>query len=82
MKEQLTLVHLVGDWLLNKDAITIDEKLLINKQPMKILSDQQFTVEIAKERVVFNLVKPGLWVSKGEKYRLSRVKVKEKTKKK
>jgi len=37
---------------------------------------------IAKERVVFNLVKPGLWVSKGEKYRLSRVKVKEKTKKK
>jgi len=74
--------ELIGDWLLNKDAITIDAKLLINKQPIKILSDQQFTVEIEKERIVFNLVKPGLWVSKGEKYRLSRVKVKEKTKKK
>ena len=70
--------ELIGDWLLNKDAITIDEKLLINKQPIKILSDQQFTVEIAKERVVFNLVKPGLWVSKGEKYRLLRVKVNKK----
>lgn len=82
VEEGFDFAELIGDWLLNKDAITIDEKLLINKQPIKILSDQQFTVEIEKERIVFNLVKPGLWVSKGEKYRLSRVKVKEKTKKK
>ena len=80
IEKDFDFLGLIGDWLLNKDEITIDAKLEINKRPIKILSDQQFSVEIDKERAVFNLIKPGRWVSKGEKYVL--VKVKEKSKKK
>lgn len=68
--------ELLGDWLLNGKAIKIDAKLEIDKKPIKILSDQQFTVEIDKEQRVFNRIKAGKWVAKEGRYMLERAKEK------
>ena len=81
VEEGFDFTELLGDWLLNGKAITIDAKLEIGKNPIKILSDQQFTVEIDKEQRVFNRIKAGRWVAKDEKYKLERAKEKDKKRK-
>lgn len=78
VESNFDFTELLGDWLLNDKAITIDAKLEIGKKPIKILSDQQFTVEIDKEQRVFNRIKAGRWVAKDERYKLERVKEKSK----
>lgn len=78
MEEGFDFTELLGDWELNGKAIKIDAKLEIEKQPIKILSDQQFSVQLNREPVVFNRIKPGRWISKGEKYKLIRVQVTKK----
>ena len=80
VEERFDFTELLGDWLLNGKVITIDAKLEIDKKPIKILSDVQFTVEIDKERQVFNRVKAGRWVAKDAKYILERPKEKAKKK--
>jgi hypothetical protein len=80
VEENFDFDELIGDWELNGKAVKIDAKLEIDKKPIKILSDQQFTVEIDKERQLFNRIKKDRWVSKGEKYVLSKPKAKEKKK--
>lgn len=80
VEEGFDFTELLGDWLLNDKAITIDAKLEIDKKLIKILSEVQFTVEIDKERQVFNRVKAGRWESKGGKYKLERAKEKKKRK--
>ena len=82
VESEFDFTELLGEWLLNGKAITIDAKLEIGKKPIKILSDVQFTVEIDKERQVFNQVKAGRWDAKGGKYKLERVKAKAKKKNK
>jgi hypothetical protein len=82
VEESFDFDELIGDWELNGKVVEIDAKLEIDKKPIKILSDQQFTVEIDKERQVFNRIKKDRWVSKGEKYVLSKLKTKEKKKSK
>lgn len=74
--------ELLGDWLLNGKAITIDAKLQIDKKNIKILSDVQFQVEIDKEQRIFNRIKAGRWVAKDAKYILERPKEKAKKKNK
>ena len=74
--------ELIGDWLLNKEKVKIDAKLELNKQPIKILSDQQFRVQIDGEDVVFSRIKPGRWQSKGGKFVLVKDEDKEKKRKK
>ena len=81
VESEFDFTELLGDWLLNGKAITIDAKLEIGKEPIKILSDQQFTVEIDKEQRVFNRIKAGRWVAKDEKYKLERAKEKDKKRK-
>lgn len=78
VEEGFDFTELLGDWELNGKAIKIDAKLEIEKQPIKILSDQQFSVQLNREPVVFNRIKPGRWISKGEKYKLIRVQVTKK----
>jgi len=82
VEEKFDFTELLGDWLLNGKAISIDAKLEIDKKPIKILSDVQFTVEIDKDQRVFNRVKAGRWDAKGGKYKLERVKDKAKKKSK
>ena len=82
VEEDFDFTELLGDWLLNGKAITIDAKLQIDKKNIKILSDVQFTVEIDKDQRVFNRVKAGRWDAKGGKYKLERVKDKAKKKSK
>ncbi len=82
VEKNFDFADLIGDWLLNGKPIKLDAKLEIDKKPIKLLSDQQFTVEIDKERQVFNRIKKDRWVSKGEKYRLERPKPTEKKKNK
>ena len=82
VEKDFDFTELLGEWLLNGKAITIDAKLEIERKPIKILSDVQFTVEIDKERQVFNRVKAGRWDAKGGKYKLERVKEKAKKKSK
>jgi len=72
VEEGFDFTELLGDWLLNGKAIKIDAKLEIDKKPIKILSDQQFTVEIDKEQRVFNRIKAGRWIAKDERYKLER----------
>ena len=72
VESEFDFTELLGDWLLNGKAITIDAKLEIGKKPIKILSDQQFTVEIDKEQRVFNRIKAGRWIAKDERYKLER----------
>ena len=81
VESEFDFTELLGEWLLNGKAITIDAKLEIGKKPIKILSDQQFTVEIDKEQRVFNRIKAGRWVAKDEKYKLERAKEKDKKRK-
>ncbi len=78
VESEFDFTELLGEWLLNGKAITIDAKLEIGKKLIKILSDQQFTVEIDKEQRVFNRIKAGRWVAKDERYKLERVKEKSK----
>mgnify|MGYP003508815205 FL=1 len=78
VESEFDFTELLGEWLLNGKAITIDAKLEIGKKPIKILSDQQFTVEIDKEQRVFNRIKVGRWIAKDERYKLERVKEKSK----
>jgi hypothetical protein len=78
VESEFDFTELLGDWLLNGKAIKIDAKLEIDKKPIKILSEQQFTVEIDKERQVFNRLKAGRWEAKGGKYKLERPKEKAK----
>ena len=78
VESEFDFTELLGEWLLNGKAITIDAKLEIGKKPIKILSDQQFTVEIDKEQRVFNRIKAGRWIAKDERYKLERVKEKSK----
>lgn len=78
IESEFDFTDLLGDWLLNGKAIKIDAKLEIDKKPIKILSDQQFTVEIDKEQRVFNRIKAGRWIAKDERYKLERVKEKSK----
>ena len=82
VEKDFDFTELLGEWLLNGKAITIDAKLEIERKPIKILSDVQFAVEIDKERQVFNRVKAGRWDAKGGKYKLERVKEKAKKKSK
>jgi hypothetical protein len=72
--------ELIGDWELNGKPVKIDDKLLLDKKPIKVLSDEQFVIEINNEKIIFNRIKPDYWVSKGEKYTLKRTKVKGKKK--
>jgi len=72
VESEFDFTELLGEWLLNGKAITIDAKLEIDKKPIKILSDQQFTVEIDKEQRVFNRIKAGRWIAKDERYKLER----------
>lgn len=72
VEQDFDFTELLGDWLLNGKAIKIDAKLEIDKKPIKILSDQQFTVEIDKEQRLFNRIKEGRWIAKDEKYKLER----------
>jgi hypothetical protein len=72
VESEFDFTELLGEWLLNGKAITIDAKLEIGKKPIKILSDQQFTVEIDKEQRVFNRIKAGRWIAKDERYKLER----------
>ena len=81
VESEFDFTELLGEWLLNGKEITIDAKLEIGKKPIKILSDQQFTVEIDKEQRVFNRIKAGRWVAKDEKYKLERAKEKDKKRK-
>lgn len=81
VESEFDFTELLGEWLLNGKAITIDAKLEIGKNPIKILSDQQFTVEIDKEQRVFNRIKAGRWIAKDEKYKLERAKEKDKKRK-
>ena len=81
VESEFDFTELLGEWLLNGKAITIDAKLEIGKKPIKILSDQQFTVEIDKEQRVFNRIKAGRWIAKDEKYKLERPKEKDKKRK-
>lgn len=81
VESEFDFTELLGEWLLNGKVITIDAKLEIGKKPIKILSDQQFTVEIDKEHRVFNRIKAGKWVAKDERYKLERVKEKDKKRK-
>lgn len=74
--------ELIGDWELNGEPVKIDEKLTLDGKPIKILSDQQFVVEINKDQLTFNRIKPDQWVAKGGKYTLARPKSKGKSKKK
>ena len=78
VESEFDFTELLGEWLLNGKAITIDAKLEIGKKPIKILSDQQFTVEIDKEQRVFNRIKAGRWIAKDERYKLERAKEKSK----
>ncbi len=78
VESEFDFTELLGDWLLNGKEITIDAKLEIGKKPIKILSDQQFTVEIDKEQRVFNRIKAGRWIAKDERYKLERAKEKSK----
>lgn len=80
VESEFDFTELLGDWLLNGKAIKIDAKLEIDKKPLKILSEQQFTVEIDKERQVFNRLKAGRWDAKGGKYKMERPKEKAKNK--
>jgi len=80
VEEDFDFTELLGDWLLNGKAITIDAKLQIDKKNIKILSDVQFQVEIDKEQRIFNRVKAGRWVAKDAKYILERPKEKAKKK--
>jgi len=82
VEEKFDFTELLGDWLLNGKAISIDAKLEIDKKPIKILSDVQFTVEIDKDQRIFNRVKAGRWDAKSGKYKLERVKDKAKKKSK
>ena len=82
VEEGFDFTELLGDWLLNGKTIKIDAKLEIDKKPIKILSDQQFTVEIDKEQRLFNRIKAGRWIAKDEKYKLERPKATEKKKNK
>jgi len=72
VESEFDFTELLGEWLLNGKAITIDAKLEIGKKPIKILSDQQFTVEIDKEKRLFNRIKAGRWIAKDERYKLER----------
>ena len=81
VESEFDFTELLGEWLLNGKAITIDAKLEIGKKPIKILSDQQFTVEIDKEQRVFNRIKAGRWIAKDERYKLERPKEKDKKRK-
>ena len=72
VESEFDFTELLGEWLLNGKAIIIDAKLEIGKKPIKILSDQQFTVEIDKEQRVFNRIKAGRWIAKDERYKLER----------
>ena len=72
VESEFDFTELLGEWLLNGKAIAIDAKLEIGKKPIKILSDQQFTVEIDKEQRVFNRIKAGRWIAKDERYKLER----------
>ena len=72
IESEFDFTDLLGDWLLNGKAIKIDAKLEIDKKPIKIISDQQFTVEIDKEQRLFNRIKAGRWIAKDEKYKLER----------
>ena len=81
VESEFDFTELLGEWLLNGKAITIDAKLEIGKEPIKILSDQQFTVEIDKEQRIFNRIKAGRWIAKDEKYKLERPKEKDKKRK-
>ncbi len=72
VESEFDFTELLGEWLLNGKAITIDAKLEIGKKPIKILSDQQFTVEIDKEQRLFNRIKAGRWIAKDERYKLER----------
>lgn len=76
VESNFDFTELLGDWTLNGKVVKIDAKLEIDKKPIKILSDQQFTVEIDGEQRVFNRVKLGKWVSKESKYVLERAKEK------
>ena len=82
VEEDFDFTELLGDWLLNGKAITIDAKLQIDKKNIKLLSDVQFQVEIDKEQRIFNRVKAGRWVAKDAKYILERPKEKAKKKSK
>lgn len=81
VEEDFDFTELLGAWLLNGKAISIDAKLEIDKKPIKILSDVQFTVEIDKDQRVFNRIKTGRWIAKDEKYKLERPKEKDKKRK-
>ena len=81
VESEFDFTELLGEWLLNGKAITIDAKLEIGKEPIKILSDQQFAVLIDKEQRVFNRIKAGRWIAKDEKYKLERAKEKDKKRK-
>lgn len=74
--------ELIGDWELNGEPVKIDEKLFLDGQPIKILSDQQFVVQINEGQLTFNRIKSDQWVAKGGKYTLARPKSKGKSKKK
>jgi hypothetical protein len=78
VESEFDFTELLGEWLLNGKAIRIDAKLEIDRKPIKILSEQQFTVEIDKERQVFNRLKAGRWEARGGKYKMERPKEKAK----
>jgi len=78
VKDVFDVSLLIGDWLLNKTPIKITEKLEINKEPIKILSDQQFIFVVNGEKILMNRIKDDLWESKGGKFILSKLKVKQK----
>ena len=80
VESEFDFTELLGEWLLNGKDITIDAKLEIGRKPIKILSDQQFTVEIDKEQRVFNRIKSGRWVAKNGRYTLERAKEKSRRK--
>lgn len=80
VESEFDFTELLGDWILNGKAVKIDAKLELEKKPIKILSDQQFTVEIDKEQRVFNRIKAGKWVAKEGRYALERAREKNKRK--
>jgi hypothetical protein len=82
VEEGFDFTELLGDWLLNGKAIKIDAKLEIDKKPIKILSDQQFTIEIDKEQRLFNRIKAGRWIAKDGRYTLEWSKEKSKNRRK
>lgn len=80
VESEFDFTELLGEWLLNGKDIVIDAKLEIGRKPIKILSDQQFTVEIDKEQRVFNRIKAGKWVAKEGRYTMERAKEKSRRK--